>query len=85
MPTYEYLCEANGRVVEVQHKMADRIRTWGQLCERAGIAAGRTSPKSPVTKLISAGYISAGSAPEPACGTSGCGPSGCGGGMCGLQ
>src|SRR5579883_1469176 len=65
MPTYEYQCEANGRIVEVQHKMAERIRNWGQLCERAGIAAGRTDPKAPVTKLISAGFIGSGcAAPE---------------------
>lgn len=87
MPTYEYLCEANGRVVEVQHKIADRIRTWGQLCDRAGIAAGRTNRRAPVTKLISAGFIgSDGSAAPPCEGGSGpCGGGGCGGGICGLQ
>ncbi len=85
MPTYEYLCETNGRVVEVHHKMAERIQTWGQLCDRAGIAAGRTDPRTPVTKLISAGFINAGGAPEPGCDAPGCGSGPCGSGMCGLQ
>jgi predicted nucleic acid-binding Zn ribbon protein len=31
MPTYDYLCPANGRVVEVSHKMAEQIATWGDL------------------------------------------------------
>jgi predicted nucleic acid-binding Zn ribbon protein len=35
MPTYEYHCRANGRTVEVSHKLADRIRTWGDFCRRA--------------------------------------------------
>lgn len=89
MPTYEYLCEANGRVIEVQHKMADRLETWRELCERAGIATGGTDPEAPVTKLISAGFIGSGH-PERACGASDCGSGscvsgGCGGGPCALQ
>lgn len=84
MPTYEYRCEANGRVVEVRHNMAERLATWGQLCERAGIAAGRTDPAAPVEKLISAGFINggAGSRSEPACEAPGCGNGFCGTGAC---
>jgi predicted nucleic acid-binding Zn ribbon protein len=37
VPTYEYRCEANGRVLEMWHKMAERLATWGELCERAGM------------------------------------------------
>ncbi|MGH8290817.1 MAG: hypothetical protein ACREV7_17690 [Steroidobacteraceae bacterium] len=40
MPTYEYRCEANGRVLEVRHNMAERLSSWGELCERAGVAPG---------------------------------------------
>jgi len=29
MPTYEYQCEANGRVVEVSHKMTEKVKTLG--------------------------------------------------------
>lgn len=85
MPTYEYRCEANGRQVEVRHKMAERLATWGELCERAGIAPGKTPPAAPVEKLISAGFINAGtSTSEPACAAPGCGTGFCGTGACGM-
>jgi len=79
MPIYEYLCESNGRVLEVQHKMAEQLQTWGELCARIGISAGKTDPEAPVTKLISAGFVSTGSAgaesfcEAPACGSGACG------------
>jgi predicted nucleic acid-binding Zn ribbon protein len=57
MPTYDYICEANGRVVEVSHKMSERVASWGELCERAGLAPGKTAPSAPVTKLISGGAV----------------------------
>lgn len=89
MPFYEYLCEANGRVVEVSHKMNDRIKTWGELCQRADVSPGKTDPKAPVTKLMSAGFVSAGSSAPAcesgACGMGPCGIESCGSGMCGLQ
>ena len=46
MPSYDYLCEANGRVVEVKHRMSDKLSSWGQLCEQAGIDAGDTPADS---------------------------------------
>jgi predicted nucleic acid-binding Zn ribbon protein len=90
MPTYEYRCEANGRTVEVSHKMAELMHTWGELCERAGIAPGRTDRNAPVSKLMSAGFISMGSSSSamtcpvtgseaPACGNSACGAGFCAG------
>lgn len=87
MPTYEYHCEANGCTVEVQHKMADRVQSWGELCERAGIAPGATDPHAPVRKLMSAGFIATGraGAAESACDPVGCESAACGGGMCALQ
>ena len=36
MPTYDSHCLANGRTVEVSHKLADKVRIWGDLCKRAG-------------------------------------------------
>jgi len=83
VPTYEYRCEANGRMVEVRHNMAERLATWGELCERAGIPAGKTDPGAPVEKLISAGFISAGTS-EPACAAPDCGSGFCGSGACGM-
>ncbi len=83
MPTYDYLCEANGRRVEVSHKMSEQIDTWGELCERAGIEPGETPPESSVKRLATGGNIinsSSRNEPAPACATGGC----CPGGMCGL-
>lgn len=89
MPTYEYRCTTNGRIVEVRHKMDELLRTWGELCERAGIDRDNTDARTPVEKLISAGYIGGDAAAhaEPACAAPACGSGsgGCGGGMCGLQ
>lgn len=68
MPTYEYRCAANDRLVEVQHKMADSVNTWGELCTRAGISPGRTDPSAPVEKLMSASFVAGkGAANAPAC------------------
>jgi predicted nucleic acid-binding Zn ribbon protein len=88
MPTYEYQCEANGRVVEVSHKMAEKIKTWGELCQRADINPGKTDLKTPVTKLMSAGFVNTGSSSSGSdadCEMPACGSGLCGGGMCGLQ
>ena len=87
MPTYEYRCETNGELIEVRHNMAERLATWGELCERAGISPGKTDPAAPVEKLISAGFINAGgtSATEPACAAPGCGNGFCGTGACDID
>ena len=37
MPTYDYHCPANDRIVEVNHRMNDKVSSWGELCELAGI------------------------------------------------
>ena len=60
MPTYEYLCEANGRTVEVSHKMAEKLQTWGELCQRAGIQPGKTPARAPVSRLISGAAVLSG-------------------------
>ena len=52
MPTYDYCCEANGRTVEVRHRMSEDITTWGELCRAAGIALDSTPADTPVTRLI---------------------------------
>jgi hypothetical protein len=85
MPTYDYVCAANGRVVEVHHRMSEELATWGDLCARAGIEPGSTPVNSPVSRLATGGnFISGTSKGEsalPACTTGSC----CPGGMCGLS
>jgi predicted nucleic acid-binding Zn ribbon protein len=57
MPTYDYLCEANGQTVEVGHPMSERLATWGEVCARAGLDLGATPPEAPVKKLITGGGV----------------------------
>lgn len=84
MPTYDYRCDTNDRVLEVSHRMSESLGTWGELCERAGVEPGETPLDAPVHRLATGGNIisttSRGSGPEPACSTGSC----CPGGMCGL-
>mgnify|MGYP001052812318 CR=1 FL=1 len=84
MPTYDYQCDANGRVVEVKHGMSDVMTNWGELCERAGIELGETPADSPVRKLATGGNVvkssSMGGGDLPPCASGGCS-----GGMCGLS
>ena len=89
MPTYDYLCPANGRVIEVSHKMAESLATWGDLCRRAGIALDGTPGRTPVERLITGGNVihagSLGSTRERPCDTGPCSTGPCGGGMCGFD
>ena len=57
MPTYDYRCEANGRVLEVSHRMSERLQTWGELCAMLGMETGDTAPESPVTRLATGGNV----------------------------
>lgn len=84
MPTYDYVCEANGQQLEVRHGMNEKLMTWGELCERLGMEPGDTPSESPIRRLISGGAVinsSALSNPEPACASGGC----CSSGVCGLD
>jgi len=85
MPTYDYRCDANGKVLEVSHRMSDTILTWGDLCERAGVEPGNTPVDSPVQRLATGGNVissnNLGSGTAPACTTGSC----CPGGACGLN
>jgi len=83
MPSYDYVCEANGRVVEVRHRMSETLSTWGELCDTAGIDAGDTPVTSPVKRLATGGQVVRSSSlgeSAPPCASGGA----CGGGMCGL-
>jgi hypothetical protein len=57
MLTYQYHCQANNRTVEIQHGMKERLATWAEVCERAGIDIGQTSKDAPVERLISGGLL----------------------------
>lgn len=85
MPTYDYRCDANERVIEVNHRMSEDLSTWGELCERTGVEPGDTPADSPVHRLATGGNIvsstTLGSGAAPSCGTGRC----CPGGMCGLD
>ncbi len=50
MPKYDYLCIANGRAVEVFHRMSEEVTTWGDLCQRAGIPLDGTPADAAVQK-----------------------------------
>ena len=81
MPRYDYFCPANGRIVEASHPMAGTLRTWGELCESAGIKKGTTPTKSPVERVISPAMLlgtrrSGSAAGGSCCGTHGCGDHG---------
>jgi len=84
MPTYDYRCEANGQIYEVNHKMSESVLNWGQLVERLGIAAGDIPSDAKVTRLATGGQVvnsaSLGDAAQ------GCGMAGvCGNGSCGMR
>ncbi len=86
MPTYDYRCDTNGRVVEVNHRMSESLTTWAELCERANTEPGDTPADSPVHRLATGGNVisssSLGSGAAPACGMGGCCPTS---GTCGLN
>ncbi len=76
MPTYDYACEANGRIVEVQHRMNETINNWGELCDRAGIDPSDTAKDAAVKKLATGGQVVRSSSlgdSAPSCASSGCG------------
>lgn len=83
MPTYDYFCEANGRKIEVSHKIAEVLTTWQELAACAGIDPGGTPADAPVKKLISSAAVvnsASLSNPEPPCAAGGR----CPGGRCGI-
>jgi len=83
MPTYDYRCEANQEIYEVKHPMSEKLETWGELCERAGIAPEGIAPETRVTRLISgAGVVKSSSLKNPEAPP--CMTGGCSGGMCGF-
>lgn len=52
MPRYDYYCDANQRTVEVVHSISERLSTWGEVCERAGLNVGDVGSDAPVRRII---------------------------------
>jgi len=77
MPSYDYFCESNNQVVEVKHAISEKLATWGEVCERAGIDPGKTPANTPVERLATGGQLvrssSMGSGSGHSCGSGGCG------------
>lgn len=65
MPYYDYHCDANGRTVEVRHRMSERVETWGELCELAGLDPADTALDVPVRRKVTAGIPLTGRGAEP--------------------
>lgn len=88
MPSYDYRCPANGEIVEIEHKMAESVTTWGEVCRRAGRPLGGTPSNAKVERLITGGSVvragALGSRQERPCDTGPCGAPVCGGGACGF-
>lgn len=59
MPTYVYLCDANGAEVEVVHGMTQDLQTWGELCDLAECDPGETPVDTPVYRQIFAPAVQA--------------------------
>ena len=57
MPTYDYRCEADQTIYEVKHSMSEKLETWQELCDKAGLNIGNIPPDSKVTRLISGGGV----------------------------
>ncbi|MDH5571960.1 MAG: zinc ribbon domain-containing protein [Gammaproteobacteria bacterium] len=82
MPTYDYHCESNDKVIEVRHRMSESIHTWGELCKLAAIETGDTPSDAPVKRLATGGQVVRSSSLKNS--TPPCGGGGCGSGMCGF-
>ena len=52
MPRYDYYCEDNGLTVEVVHSMSENLKTWGDVCRKAGISSGLTQLSAPVKRVF---------------------------------
>ncbi len=57
MLTYEYFCEENQQTLQVRHGMTESLKTWGELCQAAGVDTGETPATTPVERLISGGLM----------------------------
>ncbi len=52
MPRYDYYCELNDQIVEVIHPIAEKLKTWGEVCERNKLPLGDVAADTPVERII---------------------------------
>lgn len=57
MLTYEYHCSRNQQTVLVQHGIREKIASWGELRQKAGLKPDGTPDDAPVERLISGGLM----------------------------
>ncbi len=57
MLTYEYHCSRNRQTVQVQHGMKEKLSSWGELRQRAGLEPDGTPDDAPVERLIFGGLL----------------------------
>jgi len=57
MPTYQYHCPTNNRIIEVQHGMKESLNSWGDVCQRAGLDLNGTPADAAVERIISGGLM----------------------------
>lgn len=58
MPRYDYHCPDNDFIVEVRHGINERLKTWGEVCERAQIDPKGTALDTPVELVVYAPALS---------------------------
>ena len=52
MPRYDYYCEHNQQIVEVNHRISEKLKIWGEVCAKAKIEPGKTPLTTPVNRVI---------------------------------
>jgi hypothetical protein len=57
MPSFDFLCPANGQTIEVMLKMHESITTWGELCARRGLPLGDTPADAPIEKVFKRAWV----------------------------
>lgn len=57
MPSFDFLCPANGQTIEVMLKMHETLATWGELCARKGIPVGDTPADAPIEKVFNSAVV----------------------------
>lgn len=76
MPTYDYLCPANGQRLTVYHAPSVTLEDWGSLCALAGRPPGSTPPGAAVERQIGGGFLLRAGRADHGVGTC-CGQRGC--------
>ncbi|MFT5211726.1 MAG: hypothetical protein ACI9CE_003467 [Flavobacterium sp.] len=52
MPRYDYYCEENKRTIEVNHRMSEKLESWGEVCALAKIGLNGLPAETIVSRII---------------------------------